>query len=91
LQLLLGGAKTSHKGARSLPDEFMNPQYAWQKPYVDAVREADPSKRVQRLEVARDAVRARALELTSDHSTPDEQVALEYALCCRQILRKGTM
>jgi hypothetical protein len=70
----------------------MNPRYAWQKPYVAAVREADPSKRVRRLEVARDAVRARALELTSDHSaTPDEQVALEYALCCLQILRKGTM
>jgi hypothetical protein len=56
----------------------MNPRYAWQKPYIAAVREADPSKRVRRLELASDAVRSRALELTSDRSaTPDEQVALE--------------
>jgi hypothetical protein len=70
----------------------MNPRYAWQEPYVAAVREADPSKRVRGLQDARYAMRARARELKNDHRTgPEDRVALEYALRCLQILRQGTM
>jgi hypothetical protein len=67
----------------------MNPRYAWQKPYVAAVREADPSKRVRGLQDAGHAMRARARELKTDHrAAPEEQVALEYAFRCLQIMRQ---
>jgi hypothetical protein len=67
----------------------MNLDYEWQRPYVSAVLETDRTKLLQRIEEAHAAIHTRVRELTQDHQgTPDERLAIEFALNCLRLLRQ---
>jgi hypothetical protein len=63
--------------------------YHWQRPYINALLEADRSKLQALLPAAETAVKLRMQELQSDDlGTPEERQAIEDALACLRILRQ---
>lgn len=68
---------------------FMSGDYDWQRPYLAAVLETDPSKLARHVEDAHAAIKARIRELEQDHmGTPEERAAIQYALNCLLVLKK---
>jgi hypothetical protein len=65
----------------------MKVDYEWQRHYVSAVLETDRSKLAQRIKEASAAINMRMLELKhDDHGTPEERMAIEFALSGLKIL-----
>jgi hypothetical protein len=68
---------------------FMNVDYEWQRPYVEAVLETDRTKLPQRIEQAYATIHARTQELSQDHQgTPEERLAIDFAMNCLTLLSK---
>ena len=68
---------------------FMNVDYEWQRPYVEAVLETDRTKLPQRIEQAYASIHVRTRELNQDHQgTPEERLAIDFALNCLTLLSK---
>jgi hypothetical protein len=67
----------------------MNVDYEWQRYYVLAVLETDPSRLSQRIAEAHAAIKARVGELSQDHfGTPEERAEIETALSGLKLLSK---
>jgi hypothetical protein len=67
----------------------MNVDYEWQRYYVVAVLETDPSRLPQRIAEAHAAIKARVGELSQDHfGTPEERAEIETALSGLKLLSK---
>jgi hypothetical protein len=66
----------------------MNVDYEWQRPYVEAVLETDRTKLPQRIEQAYATIHARTQELSQDQGTPEERLAIDFALNCLMLLSK---
>ena len=61
------------------------PKYPWRRPVLDAILEPDPERQLAKIISAERAISARLFEKPTD---PDEELALQDALCALKVLER---